>query len=385
MLVRTYTKPNNGKCKAFGSEYLNWTKEKLVSELLSLNLSSKFTLQTLRNTKLNQMPLSLLRREYRLALSKQKRKLGKMSRTKQQTRYRKLKRSRKDNFLLKRMIHVSDLPHWHYLKQNPEVVPPLRKAPYWLLDILQMDNNERRKLDYNYNKIKDLIRSFFILNSKVMVIRMDLCLNEEEKRDIGKLNGYLIKLIKGHLYHIPYYLGYYCCREYTEKTGVHAHCYFFFNANRNDQDLIVAKNMGLLWTEISNGRWFSTNFSKDKLPDGGDCLGTIEYWEIEKIERLLNNSKYLLKEMSNRDWLDEIEGENDKRKLFTSSKLDNPEYLFIQHEALLVEDTSRKYRVSYSWLENCKLCRHYSVLPHLEEYRKPNPLFKRGRPKRLLH
>ena len=66
MLVRTYTKPNNGKCKAFGSEYLNWTKEKLVSEILSLNLSSKFTLQTLRNTKLNQLPLSLLRREYRL-------------------------------------------------------------------------------------------------------------------------------------------------------------------------------------------------------------------------------------------------------------------------------------------------------------------------------
>ena len=385
MLVRTYTKPNNGKCKAFGSEYLNWTKEKLVSELLSLNLSSKFTLQTLRNTKLNQLPLSLLCREYRLALSKQKRKIGKMSRTKQQTRYRKLKRSRKDNFLLKRMIHVSDLPHWHYFKQNPEVVPPLRKAPYWLLDILQMDNNERRKLDYNYNKIKDLIRSFFILNSKVMVIRMDLCLSEEEKRDIGKLNGYLIKLIKGHLYHIPYYLGYYCVREYSEKTGVHAHCYFFFNANRNDQDLIVAKNIGLLWTYLSNGRWFSTNFSKDKLPDGGDCLGTIEYWEIEKMEKLLHQSKYLLKDLSNRDWLDEIGGENDKRKLFTSSKLDNPEYLFIQHEALLVEDTSRKYRVSYSWLENCKLCRHYSVLPHVDQYRTLNPLFRRGRPKRLLH
>lgn len=249
-----------------------------------------------------------------------------------------------------------------------------------------MNKTERRRLDYAYKHIKHLIRLLFCYHTKVIVIRIDLCLREEEKNDLDRLNGYHGKLINGYLRNLPQYLAYYCVREYTEKTGVHAHCYFFFfDGNRGDQDLIMAKNIGLIWTDISSGRWFSSNFVKDRLPDKGECLGKIEYWEVEKIERLLNNSKYLLKDMSKRDWLGKI-GYNESRRVFTASTLPaDYEYLFVQHEALLVEDTSRKYRVSYSWLEHCKLCRHYSVLPHVEEYRSLNPLFRRGRPKRLLH
>lgn len=370
---------------AIGSEYLNWTKEKLVSEILSLNHSSKFLLATLRTTNLNQLPLSTLRREYKLVLSKQHNKSLKISRARKEKRYNKLKKSRKDYFRLKRTLCISDLPNGHYLRLNPDIVPRMKNAPYWLLDILQMNKNERRRLDYSYKHIKNLIRYLFCLHTKVIAIRIDLCLREEEKNDLDRLNGYLGKLINGYLRNLPQYLAYYCVREYTETTGVHAHCYFFFDGSRSDQDLIMAKNIGLIWTDISNGRWFSTNFMKDKLPDGGECLGTIEYWEIEKIERLLNNSKYLLKELSNRDWLVKL-GHNENRRLFTASTLPTDyEYLFVQHEALLVEDTSRKYRVSYNWLEHCKLCRHYSVLPHVEEYRQLNPLFRRGRPKRLLH
>lgn len=370
---------------AIGSEYLNWTKEKLVSELLSLNLSSKFTLATLRTTNLNQLPLTTLRREYKLALSKQRNKSLKISRARKEKRYNKLKKSRKDYFRLKRTLYISDLPNGHYLRLNPDIVPRMKNAPYWLLDILQMNKTERRRLDYSYKHIKHLIRYLFCLHTKVIVIRIDLCLNEEEKDNLDRLNGYISKLINGYLRNLPQYLAYYYVREYTEKTGVHAHCYFFFDGSRGDQDLIMAKNIGLIWTDISNGRWFSSNFVKDRLPDKGECLGKIEYWELEKIERLLNNSKYLLKDMSKRDWLGKI-GYNGSRRVFTASTLPpDYEYLFIQHEALLVEDTSRKYRVSYSWLEHCKLCRHYSVLPHVEQYRTLNPLFRRGRPKRLLH
>lgn len=370
---------------ATGSEYLNWTKEKLVSELLNLNLSSKFTLATLRTTNLNQLPLTTLRREYKLALSKQRNKSLKISRARREKIYNKLKKSRKDYFRLKRTLCISDLPNGHYLRLNPDIVPRMKNAPYWLLDILQMNKSERRRLDYSYKHIKNLIRYLFCLHTKVIVIRMDLCLNEEEKDNLDRLNGYIGKLINGYLRNLPHYLAYYCVREYTEKTGVHAHCYFFFDGNRGDQDLIMAKNIGLIWTDISSGRWFSSNFVKDRLPDKGECLGKIEYWEVEKIERLLNNSKYLLKDMSKRDWLGKI-GYNESRRVFTASTLPpGYEYLFIQHEALLIEDTSRKYRVSYSWLEKCKLCRHYSVLPHVDQYRVLNPLFRRGRPKRLLH
>lgn len=370
---------------AIGSEYLNWTKEKLVNEILSLNHSSKFLLATLRTTNLNQLPLSTLRREYKLALSKQRNKSLKISRARKEKRYNKLKKSRKDYFRLKRTLCISDLPNGHYLRRNPDIVPRLKNAPYWLLDILQMNKSERRRLDYSYKHIKNLIRYLFCLHTKVIVIRIDLCLREEEKNDLDRLNGYLGKLINGYLRNLPQYLAYYCVREYTETTGVHAHCYFFFDGSRSDQDLIMAKNIGLIWIDISNGRWFSSNFVKDRLPDKGECLGKIEYWEVEKIERLLNNSKYLLKDMSKRDWLVEL-SYNESRRVFTASTLPpDYEYLFTQHEALLVEDTSRKYRVSYSWLEHCKLCRHYSVLPHVEEYRVLNPLFKRGRPKRLLN
>lgn len=370
---------------AIGSEYLNWTKEKLVSELLNLNLSSKFLLATLRTTNLNQLPLNTLRREYRLALSKQRNKSLKISRARKEKIYNKLKKSRKDYFRLKRTLCISDLPNGHYLRLNPDIVPRMKNAPYWLLNILQMNKSERRRLDYSYKHIKNLIRYLFCLHTRVIVIRIDLCLKDEEKNDLDRLNGYIGKLINGYLRNLPHYLAYYCIREYTEKTGVHAHYYFFFGGSRGDQDLIMAKNIGLIWTDISSGRWFSSNFVKDRLPDKGECLGKIEYWEVEKIERLLNNSKYLLKDLGNRDWLGEI-GYNENRRVFTASTLPpDYEYLFTQHEALLVEDTSRKYRVSYTWLEHCKLCRHYSVLSHLEEYRQPNPLFRRGRPKRLLH
>nr|DAE00292.1 MAG TPA: Inovirus Gp2 [Myoviridae sp. ctLnO19] len=371
---------------AIGSEYINWTKEKLVSELLSLNLSSKFTLATLRTTNLNQLSLTTLRREYKLALSKQRNKSLKISRSRKEKIYNKLKKSRKDYFRLKRILCISDLPNGHYLRRNPDIVPRMKNAPYWLLDILQMNKTERRRLDYAYKHIKHLIRLLFCYHTKVVVIRMDLSMSKEYKNDLDKLNWCIAKLVNNYLRGLPQYLSYYSVREYTKKTGIHAHCYFFFDGSRSDKDLIMAKNIGHCWEFLSGGRWFSTNFVKEKLPDGGECLGTIEYWEIEKIERLLNNSKYLLKELSNRDWLVKL-GHNENRRLFTASTLPaDYEYLFVQHEALLIEDTSRKYRVSYNWLDNCKLCRHYSVLPHVDQYRSLNPLFRRGRPKKqLLH
>lgn len=255
----------------------------------------------------------------------------------------------------------------------------MKNAPDWLLGILQMNKTERRRLDYSYKHIKNLIRLLFCYHTKVVVIRMDLSMSGEYKNDLDKLNWCIGKLVNSFLRSLPQYLSYYSVREYTKKTGIHAHCYFFFDGSRSDKDLIMAKNIGHCWEFLSGGRWFSTNFVKDKLPDGGECLGKIEYWEVEKIERLLNNSKYLLKELSNRDWLEKL-GYNRNRRLFTASTLPvDYEYLFIQHEALLVEDTSRKYRVSYSWLDNCKLCRHYSVLPHVEQYRVLNPLWRRLR------
>ena len=370
---------------ATGSDYLNWTKEKLVNGILKLNLSSKFLLMALRNNNVNHLPLTTLRREYKLAYSKHLNRSSKISKTKKETRYNKLKKSRKDYFYLKRILCVSDLPDGHYLRLNPDIIPRMKNAPDWLLDILKMNKTERRRLDYSYKHIKNLIRLLFCYHTKVVVIRMDLSMMEEYKNDLDKLNWCLGKLVNLYLRDLPQYLSYYSVREYTKKTGIHAHCYFFFDGSRSDKDLIMAKNIGHCWEFLSGGRWFSTNFVKDKLPDGGECLGKIEYWEIEKIERLLNNSKYLLKELNDRDWLVKL-GYIENRRLFTASTLPaDYKYLFIQHEALLVEDTSRKYRVSYSWLEQCKLCRHYSVLPHVDQYRVLNPLFRRGRPKRLLH
>ena len=362
-----------------GSDYLTWSKEKLANELLKLNLSSKFLLVALRNNDINQLSLTTLRREYKLATSKLRNKNLKISRTKKATRVNKLKKSRRDYFRLKRVLCVSDLPNGHHLRLNPDIVPRMKNAPDWLLGILQMNKTERRRLDYSYKHIKNLIRLLFCYHTKVVVIRMDLSMSGEYKNDLDKLNWCIGKLVNSFLRSLPQYLSYYSVREYTKKTGIHAHCYFFFDGSRSDKDLIMAKNIGHCWEFLSGGRWFSTNFVKDKLPDGGDCLGKIEYWEIEKIERLLNNSKYLLKELSNRDWLVKL-GHNENRRLFTASTLPaDYEYLFIQHEALLVEDTSRKYRVSYSWLDHCKLCRHYSVLPHVEQYRVLNPLWRRLR------
>lgn len=369
-----------------GSEYLSLDRADLLENLINLTLYNnrrvnRTYLMGIYSTKTLKQLQKLYSKEY----NKMKRRIKRNDKSIVRNRKQRQHQSRIDNLGILTPYYPRDFPVGHYFNSGVSVKLPSKRAPDWLMKLLNLNENDRRKLDYNYTSIKNIIRTLFITYTKIMVIRLDFSLNEEDKDNLDKLNECFNLLQKRFLHSIPQYFAYYCVREYTEKTGVHIHGYFFFNGHGSNQDLTVAKIIGKEWERLSGGHWFSTNFVKDKLPDGGECLGKIEYWEIEKIERLLNLSKYLLKNVLDREWLEKIGCNGDKRKLFTSSRLNNPEYLFTQHEALLVEDTSRKYRVSYSWLEHCKLCRHYSVLPHVEQYRTLNPLFRRGRPKRLLH
>nr|DAN37245.1 MAG TPA: Inovirus Gp2 [Caudoviricetes sp.] len=373
---------NDLKC----SEYLGLGKVDLLEELINLTLyNNRRVTRTLLMELYSTKSLKQLQKLYLREYKKMKRRIRRNEKTIARNRKQRQYRSRIDNLGIRTSYYPWDFSIGHYFNSGVSVKLPNKRAPDWLMKLLNLNENDRRKLDYNYTSIKNIIRTLFITYTKVMVIRLDFSLGETDKYNLDKLNHCFNLLQKTFLNQIPSYFAYYCVREYTEKTGVHIHGYFFFDGNGSNQDCTVAKIIGKEWERLSGGHWFSSNFIKEKYPDGGDCLGKIAYWEIERIEKLLNNSKYLLKNVLDREWLEKIGCNGDKRKLFTSSRLNNPEYLFVQHEALLVEDTSRRYRVSYSWLENCKLCRHYSVLPHVEEYRQLNPLFRRGRPKRLLH
>ena len=371
---------------AIGSEYLSLGKLDLLEELIKLSLYNNrrtnraFLLGLYSNKSLKQLQKLYLRE-----FNKMQRRMRRNEKSIIKNRKLRERRSRVDDFGLRYGYYPWDFPIGHYFNSGISVPLPNKKAPDWLMKLLNLNENDRRKLDYNYTSIKNIIRTLFITYTKVMVIRLDFSLGESDKDNLDKLNHCFNLLQKTFLNQIPSYFAYYCVREYAEKTGVHIHGYFFFDGNGSNQDCTVAKIIGKEWERISGGHWFSSNFIKEKYPDGGECLGKIAYWEIEKIEKLLNHSKYLLKNVLDREWLEKIGCSGDKRKLFTSSRLNHPEYLFVQHEALLVEDTSRKYRVSYSWLENCKLCRHYSVLPHVEEYRQLNPLYRKGRSNRPLH
>lgn len=237
-------------------------------------------------------------------------------------------------------------------------------ANKWTYFTVGLNNDDtKRNLQYNFNNIKGLIKSLFSNHNKVFVVRCDLYSGDERENDLNWLNYAFSKLQKETVYLFNGYLGYYCCREYTPDRGIHFHCYYFLDGNKIKNEIDFLKRIGPKWKRLTCGYVYCRNLDKSKLPDRGECLGRVDYWDVKKVEKLVFISKYLLKHLSNRDWL----SENDSnRRLFSCSNYKNTPS----------NSTKRKWLIDFSFIDKMKLSDTVSLFSsklQIDDYKKPNP------------
>ena len=295
-----------------------------------------------------------------------------------------------------RPINRNTFPENHPLR-NTRIPLPLREAPWWMWGI-----NGNQTTYRTFNQIKDLIALSFIEHNKIMVVRMDFYLSEEDKKDIGKVNKYFNNLMANTVYNLNYYLDYICCKEYTEDCGIHLHCLFLLDGSKIKNELEFISTVGKRWDRIvgKEHSWYSANLHKRKYPDLAPCLGILEYRNFFQIERLVHYCKYFIKHLNDRDWLDKIEGATKQTKLFTMSFISDRMYQIDENEKRFKEGTgtNRKYHCSFSWLNHLKLSTtytifkplyyhsdriHFGTLIDIREFIKPNSRFT-GKEKDLV-
>ena len=280
-----------------------------------------------------------------------------------QLKSKKSKINKKDNLHMVRPINRNTFPENHPLR-NTRIPLPLRKAPWWMWGI-----NGNQTTYRTFNQIKDLIALSFIEHNKIMVVRMDFYLNEEDKKDITKVNKYFNNLMANTVYNLSYYLDYTCCKEYTEDCGIHLHCLFLLDGSKIKNELEFISTVGKRWDRIvaKEHSWYSANLHKRKYPDLAPCLGILEYRNFFQIERLVHYCKYFIKHLNDRDWLDKIEGATKQTKLFTMSFISDRMYQIDENEKRFKEGTgtNRKYHCSFSWLNHLKLSTTYTIFKPL--------------------
>lgn len=268
------------------------------------------------------------------------------------------KLSKKDYLHMRKPIDRNQFPIDHPLR-NTRIPLPLRKAPWWIYGIVNNHNTRNA-----FNQIKDLIALSFIEHNKITVVRMDFYVSDKDKEDLDRVTEYFNRLLSNTLYRTDYYLDYICSKEYTKDCGVHLHCLFLLDGNKIKNEVEFILLLGVTWDRIvgKEHSWYSANLHKKKYPDLAPCLGIIEYHEFFKIERLVHYCKYFLKNLNDREWLEQL-GLNPRSRLFTMSFISDRLYQIDENNKRFREEigNNRKYLCCYDWIYSIKLNTAHSV------------------------
>jgi hypothetical protein len=300
-----------------------------------------------------------------------------------------------------------DFPPDHYLRRE-YVRLPFKKLHYWI-DLSHMPKDKLRNIRLAFSSIRDLIQSLFMVHNRVIIVRLDFGL-KERKEDLPFINSCFNRLLDRLEYYHKEYLGYICTREYKEQKGIHLHCFMFLDGNKIRNEKGFVENVRRMWGKYTtrglekddnvvnesckrrvkewiNGYVYCRNYDKNKLPDEGECLGLVKYTDVLTIEKLVVLSKYLIKNISDRDWL-VATGNNPKSRLFTCTSVANyPSLNTDYHDRLALNvDYNREYLVRLDWIQEIKLQNEYSLFDpkrfnriYVEHIVKKNPLYRRDK------
>ena len=296
---------------------------------------------------------NLTDKQINLILMEQKRmtlnKTKKITKTKEEGLRQYRLYNKKDHLGFRKRTDRRLLPEWHVLRKKPYIPVPVKNSLDWHYNIPSNYNTI-----YAYNKIKNLLHYLFIKHSKIYVIRMDLFTDYSEAKDLDKVNRMFNRLLVERTNRDNLYLGYCCSREKSEE-GIHFHCYFFFK----DIPPTIANwrtwAIGEKWKALGGKRWYSRNLDTGKLPqwEENSIVGRVDYDDYFRIEKLLHCMKYLLKDLSERDWLNE-DGTGRMVRLFTCSEITRYNDLIRQYELNFKDNPMNiargKWCYSYQWL-----------------------------------
>lgn len=240
-------------------------------------------------------------------------------------------------------IDRNKLPINHPLR-NPYLPVPTRRSLKWRYSLPTEDYGTQ----FSFLKIKNLINLLMIENENVLVVRIDLFGNNE---DLDVFNDRFNVLLRERVYNFKGYLNYCAVKEKGEKNigdgeeWVHLHGYFFLKTGSSITQFVTA--IGRRWLELGGKRWYSRNLDTYRLPDKSEVLGKVHRGDFFKIERLLHCMKYLLKNLANREWLIDSEGNKRRSRLFTCSHIENRLWKINENERLF---TLNLAPYSYQWL-----------------------------------
>ena len=376
------------------SNYLHYTREELINKLIDyLPTNNPYRNHLLSNsTFTNTQSLTKLRSVYSKLINR------KLRASKRISNRRKRKPDRNDYYGFCTEYTHEDFPPDHYLRRE-YVRLPFKKLHYWI-DLSHMPKDKLRNIRLAFSSIRDLIQSLFMVHNRIIVVRLDFGL-KERKEDLSFINSCFNRLLDKLEYYHPEYLAYICTREYKEQKGIHLHCFMFLDGNKVKNEKEFVENVRRMWGKYTtkemekddeewiNGYVYCRNYDKNKLPDEGECLGLIKYTDVLTIEKLVVLSKYLIKDISNRDWLVKS-GNNPKSRLFTSTSVANYASLNTDyHDRLALNvDYNREYLVRLDWIQQIKLQNEYSLFDpkrfnriHVERIVQKNPLYRRDKVK----
>lgn len=388
------------------SNYLQYTREELINRLIDyLPSNSQYRSHLLHNTDFrNTQSLSKLRNTYIKLINR------KLRISKHISKRRKRKPDRNDYYGFCTEYTHEDFPPDHYLRRE-YVRLPFKKLHYWI-DLSHMPKDKLRNIRLAFSSIRDLIQSLFMVHNRIIVVRLDFGL-KERKEDLPFINSCFNRLLDRLEYYHQEYLGYICSREYKEQKGIHLHCFMFLDGNKVKNEKEFVENVRRMWGRYStkglekddnevnesckrrvkdwiNGYVYCRNYDKNKLPDEGECLGLVKYTDVLAIEKLVVLSKYLIKDISDRDWLVKT-GNNPKSRLFTCTSVANyPSLNTDYHDRLALNvDYNREYLIRLDWIQQIKLQNEYSLFDpkrfnriHVERIVRVNPKFTKNRNQR---
>ena len=169
--------------------------------------------------------------------------------------------------------------------------------------------DERKNLKKNKSRMIEMFNSLIERYSRVVVVRLDLylkhkpetllqtCFKAEDclsKNDFDAFKKCVEQLLenKRHNPVLKQAIGYIFRFEYTPRRGFHLHTFWFFNGNKNQEDISLAQGIEKLWKKVTNDQGYAYICNMRKHTYENCFLGTIEYNQSQKRKWLEEGFEY---------------------------------------------------------------------------------------------